>query len=325
MSRTPLAMQVMKSIFLFVILQGGKGHAFLGLVSEATRRPKGLTLGSSLSEDDDFALVGLNAEAPMSPFEVQNTQANTFGLQSAEDILASTTGENENSVAGQRGFASISTQRKEVPRSSSQEINDMGLTDDGDFILEGVNAYDPTGNKGLEKYGTPLIDPSEGAASGGDILSHLSLNSPQPQSTAGNFDHEKSDNLSGLTEDGDIALVGFNALQPAFSNSYESGMNQAKLLASLQNQEPVSDATSGPALVQRENSLKEVDDMTMWLLEIIPTLGDEDCIFYAEQLVSLGFHPDCVARLELQPEDLVFMKPLHQRFVLKTIQGEPQV
>jgi len=273
-------------------------------------------LRSSLSDDGDFALIGLNADAPLDTFEVRQTRASvsSFGLKSADDIMASAS-------ALANDYQTTASSRKEALyiKKSSPQVSAMGLTENGDFIIEGVNAIDPTVNQGLEKYGTPLIDPTQGELSEGDLLSQLSLTPPQQESTSGWGDNQaKTDNLNSLTEDGDVVMVGFNTAQPTSSYTNPDQVDQTELLASLQ-QRQTPNIFSPP-----ESSMEEVEDMTMWLQDIIPTLRDDDCIFYAEQLVSLGFHPDCVTQSELCLEDLGFMKPLHSRFVFKTIHGEQE-
>lgn len=301
-------------------------HQRASIDCNASTRKSVTGLLSSLSEDGDFALIGLNAEAPLNPFEVTNTQTSAFGLQSAEDIMASTspTGSEESTSPRSTSNKMDATPQKTKSRSDEQISDGLsGLTADGDFIIEGVNAIDPSANQGLEEYGSPLIDPSQGE---GDLLSQLSLSQPQEQRATGG-EQENSDNVTGLTDDGDIALLGLNAMQPQSSLGGEVDADQTKLLSSLmQGQQapalPASDVQMGlKAMMPPEPSILEVEDMTMWLQDILPSLTDDDCIYYAENLVALGFHFECVTQSELLLTDLAFMRPLHARYIFHEIKG----
>jgi hypothetical protein len=54
-----------------------------------------------------------------------------------------------------------------------------------------------------------------------------------------------------------------------------------------------------------------------FLLSILASSDEADLRKYSKSLFRLGFHPDCASSLELQFEDLSFMKLLHQRYFWK--------
>lgn len=284
------------------------------------RRKSATGLLSSLSEDGDFALIGLNAEAPLNPFEVTNTQSSAFGLPSAEEIMAATSPTGSEEAVRPRSTTDNLEAMPSNARGSNEKRSDgmSGLTVDGDFIIEGVNAVDRSANQGLEKYGTPLIDPSQGE---GEFLSQLSL-SQQQETGAG---QENIDSMTGLTDDGDIALVGLNTMHAQSSLGVEEDADQTKLLSSLmQGQQAAALPTNDlvvefKAMAPPEPTIHELEGMTMWLQDILPSLTDDDCIYYAENLVALGFHPGCKTRCELLLTDLAFMRPLHARYIFHEI------
>ena len=282
----------------------------------------GRALLSSLSDDDDFALVGLNAPEPAESLSLSSltNQQSAFGAPDVQPIGK----DNED------GSSSVLS-KQNTSAKNSDSIPLQGLTADGDFVLEGVNAVDPSANQALEKYGTPLLDPSK--ADNNEILAQLSL-STQPRPSISETMDQVTGILSSssLTEDGDLAMPGFNSVQENQQQPQESSYStrpqstqpweQPSTMPQQQQQQP---AAVVPILAQvpttpAENNLEQVEDMTFWLQEIIPTLRDEDCILYAQGLVSLGFDPECVTAGELQIEDLLFMKPLHRQYLVKELQ-----
>ncbi|CAB9507458.1 expressed unknown protein [Seminavis robusta] len=286
-------------IILYLSTTDSTVAAFSIIRRHKPKKPALFLLKSTLSDDDDFALVGLNALQPTETLELSSSTVSTTPSQSA--------------------FGVARNNDKGAPSPNS--VSTPGLTEDGDFILEGVNAVDPSANQGLEKYGTPLLNSNnnQGRSEGG-LLSQLSLattNTPPSNEEAVDPIAAASNILTSLTDDGDLALPGFNAIPPTQERQDDNPLNSY----SQQPLQPPLISSSPPAPVpsRRENSLQEVEDMTFWLQDMIPTLRDDDCIHYADALVSLGFDPECVTAGALVMDDLHFMKPLHRRYLVKEV------
>jgi len=160
----------------------------------------------------------------------------------------------------------------------------------------------------------------------------------------------------GLTEDGDFALFGINAEDPALITDdeekgpiFSSAMskfgldnNLSALLAGNAMEERRVDslapidknlrmADKGVAGPREPTQVVKYDDKNVhvdpeeqswleaWLLEMIPTLKPNDVGRYARKLVLIGFDPECITRSEITLDDLSFMKTLHRRFLFKKI------
>lgn len=59
-----------------------------------------------------------------------------------------------------------------------------------------------------------------------------------------------------------------------------------------------------------------------WLLELLPNLDIYDVELYAEGLTNIGFDLNCKSQCELQYDDLDFMRVLHRRYLYNEITGK---
>jgi hypothetical protein len=286
-----------------------------------------LVLYSSLTDDGDFALVGL-------PFQQRNLSEYPSVSDDNEDLS-----EPKDTAINRK-----------LP--SYQDL--WGLTEDGDFLLQGINnddnnAVDPlfASHQALEKYETPPLVDANKLSPLGLLAGNLSPPATTPATTTATTSSlpELSTRaapsiLTGLTEDGDIAIPGFNVGLPTteqegesnfwgstmanqpFNSQHSQTFSQQPPANEEFSQETTSMLPANSLAVQQvqDGHNEQVEEMTFWLLEIIPTLRDDDCIYYADELVSLGWDPNCVTASELQEEDLVFMKPLHRRFLIQQLQ-----
>lgn len=142
-----------------------------------------------------------------------------------------------------------------------------------------------------------------------------------------------------MTDDGDLALVGINVADSCLvksENESDVGWSWSSTQASTSRlplleptvvvpnvNESAAPSSTSISSQRRPNNPEQVQEVMEWLIEIIPTLLDsgDDCRFYAEELVAIGFHPNCVTQCELQMDDLAFMKPLHQRYIYNEVTG----
>lgn len=367
----PLASAVVASCVLLLSgLQLKSSHAFSsndailkksaawkqkGQPTAATNQQQLLQLGSSLTDDGDFALVGLNTDVTppnlVDITKIKETPAKSFSWPvtssvkledveetNAESPLSATS--SSASVAPLSGLkynqdlvaSSSNPSSSTTDRNSQQQYSAAlgGLTEDGDFILEGVNAMDPFAGQALEKYGSPLLllsggDEHEVSWSSSNLLSQLSLGQSTTESATGSktiIDQQ----ILGLTDDGDLALIGFNVADSSDDGEASIGND---VLSNTQDDCGNSVTTATTTTVSMagnervDNDDQEIQEMADWLFECIPTLKDDDYFYYADQLVSLGLNPNCITQCELRMEDLAFMKPLHQRYLFNEVTANP--
>ena len=185
-----------------------------------------------------------------------------------------------------------------------------GLTDDGDFAILGLNAYDSSDDDNNDSsIGQSVGDLS--ALLAGTTFSGLNESPTTVTSTAvsqtpttsnnaifGRIDTSSTKNMDGkrgnvIGEIGEQQSGGNLQLQQ--QQSYNKGISSAD-----------------------EAALSEIKE---WLLSIIPTLNQQDVDLYTRGLIEIGFHPACVTMSELQYEDLAFMKVLHARYIFNEVTG----
>ena len=282
------------------------------LKSKQYSRFKTSRLASSLTDDGDFALLGLNTDAE--PADLSETVASAASSYSAQ---ASNT---DTSIKTESFSEEISTD-PETPQTYQQDQNQSslldGLTEDGDFVLEGVNAIDPSANQALEKYGSPLVT-EDADRDANTLLSQHSLN--QDTTTYSKSSMSDQQNILGLTDGGDLAMVGLNTATTA-DGVADNNIASTVVLTNTDDRD--SYTTTITTKERLKNGPHELEEVMAWLLNTIPTLSTEVCTFYAHKLVSLGLHPECVTQCELQMDDLTFMKPLHQRYLYNEVTGDP--
>lgn len=206
-------------------------------------------------------------------------------------------------VVGPNNLRITQTHLMRSNRSRLHLSNDSfyGLTDDGDFAILGVNAYDSSDDDNNDSsIGQSVGDLS--ALLAGTTFAGLN-ESPtvnQTPTTSNNAVFGQIDTSSTKNMDGKrgnvIGEIG--------------GQSQ---LQQQQHQQPYKRSSSADEAVLSE--IKE------WLLSIIPTLNQQDVDLYTRGLNEIGFHPACVTMSELQYEDLAFMKILHARYIFNEVTG----
>lgn len=244
------------------------------------------------------------------------------------------------------------------PLSSSPScrlrLSSFGLTDDGDFLLTGINDGSD-GSSDTTAASNFLSTLSLGSADSideisfepaGVIVGGGDKSRPSAQRDVGQFD--------GLSEDGDFLIVGINGGDPLETTTNEDNYGASSLQSSPSFGLGVAaaDDSINMAAVQRfreqskgsrigntgirseersftgDNAIVSDDDedaveaVGVWLSEIIPTLRDSDNVTYSRKLVAIGFDPGCVTQCELTWDDLSFMKLLHRRYFLHEITGQ---
>ena len=150
------------------------------------------------------------------------------------------------------------------------------------------------------------------------------------------------DMMSGLTDDGDFAILGVNASeQTEEEDTSSSGLNNINTGTSigfegvgsmLFNEELIKsgrvDIGVGSSNTYKDfrgnEIIPKIDPaVKQWLVDVLPSLNENDIEIYAAGLNSLGFHPECASLCEIRYEDLSFIsKILHRRYLFKEITGE---
>jgi len=208
-----------------------------------------------------------------------------------------------------RVFLNVPQQQQQQQQTRSTKIfsndpnynNIVGLNEDGDFAMLGVNMEDDERKTERGQDALSLL-------SNGD-LSFLKLSSSQN-------DYLSTQSSSSTTATNRI---------PDTSNHFET----------MASPPPPSSSSSSSSSSQHYNNSdfdnhdandnshqREVFEMEQWLqTDVMPTLERMYIKSYARNLVAIGFHPDCVTRFELTMEDLTFMKLLHRKFFYHEIIG----
>ena len=160
-----------------------------------------------------------------------------------------------------------------------------------------------------------------------------------PLCMSSNFNN---DMMSGLTDDGDFAILGVNALeQTEEDDNNSSSINNINTGTSigfegvgsmLFNEELIKsgrvDIGVGSSNTYKDfrgnEIIPKIDPaVKQWLVYVLPSLDENDVERYAEGLTSIGFHPECPSLCEIRYEDLSFIsKVLHRRYLFKEITGE---
>ena len=157
-------------------------------------------------------------------------------------------------------------------------------------------------------------------------------------------------NLSGLTDDGDFAILGINAHNNNDDDDDENDTVESNRqlfpntgtsigwqgVGNMLFSEPLLksgnvDIGVGPSNRYRNFRGNEVlpkeefidPQVEEWLMEVLPSLDESEVECYAQGLSSIGFRPQCPSLCELQYDDLDFIeKVLHRRYLFKEITGE---
>ena len=243
-----------------------------------------------------------------------------------------------------------------VPHSRLYQSS-SGLTDDGDFLIDGINGENIVSKS--ETVTTPnyLSALSLGSA---DSIGEISSASISDALNVGDESGRSStpkrslDDFVGLNDDGDFLMVGINGVDPLEIATQDDEDHDGTPPTASQSTIPSfglkltsADDSIDMAAVQRFREQSEVsridqaaqmkesarpshgsdDDEAVeavgeWLSEIIPTLRDADNVRYSQELVAIGFDPGCVTQCELTWEDLSFMKLLHRRYLYNEITGQ---
>ena len=164
---------------------------------------------------------------------------------------------------------------------SERYLDTFGLTDDGDFAILGVNVDEPDDND--EK----IIPKDERL--GGDVSSLLS----------GTIFDTKSQSKAADT------------VQYKSSEYIHVPMGQKATIAEERSFHKIHDVTN-------EEALGEIME---YIVELMPTISEDDIEYYAAGLNRIGFHPKCITMCELKLEDLDFMKVLHRRYFFNEVTG----
>ena len=237
-----------------------------------------------------------------------------------------------------------------------------GLTDDGDFLLLGINGDDPLqiDSEEAKESADASIDMSvvssfaststlgrgttssrsDAISSPGSIAGRATTKIRDPSPLADNSQ------FSGLTDDGDLLITGINGDDPLQSDTNEEGSSllsssppspsfglkltsaddsiDMAAVARFKEQVAARDRPDRSAARANTNHADEgaIGRVEEWLLQMIPTLQEVDLTTYARDLVDIGFDPGCITQCELQWDDLGFMKLLHRRYIYKEITGE---
>lgn len=242
-------------------------------------------------------------------------------------------------------------------RHSRLHQSSFGLTDDGDFLIDGINGENSVSKSETATTPDYLSALSLGSA---DSIGEISSASISEALNVGDESGRIStpqrglDDFIGLNDDGDFLMVGINGVDPLEIATQDDEDNDGTLPTASQSTIPSfglkltsADDSIDMAAVQRFREQSEVsridqvaqtkesaqpshdsnDDEAVeavgeWLSEIIPTLRDVDNVRYSQELVAIGFEPGCVTQCELTWEDLSFMKLLHRRYFYNEITGQ---
>ena len=201
---------------------------------------------------------------------------------------------------------------------SSRLYNDpsYGLTEDGDFAILGVNAYDNSDD-----------DNSSTVESVGDLSSLLAgvgLSEASTQSSGSQFtstDVGRNNNVPNFSTTSSINDAIFGRLDsssimmdaPDTKRGSVIGENVGERSNNIQQQNQYTRSSDVD-----ETGLSEIQE---WLLSIMPALTQQYAESYSRGLNEIGFNPGCVTMCELQFEDLAFMKVLHRRYLFNEVTG----
>jgi len=151
-----------------------------------------------------------------------------------------------------------------------------------------------------------------------------------------------NDMMSGLTDDGDFAILGVNASEQTeeedTTNSNINNINTGTSIgfegvgSMLFNEELIKsgrvDIGVGSSNTYKDfrgnEIIPKIDPaVKQWLVDVLPSLDENDIELYAAGLTSLGYHPECPSLCEIRYDDLSFIsKVLHKRYLFKEITGE---
>ena len=198
-------------------------------------------------------------------------------------------------------------------RSSSSRLHNdpsYGLTEDGDFAILGVNAYENDDDD--EATGQHV----------GDISSLLAA------TTFSGLDGSPTQ-YSGA-QNGNI--LGLGSTPTSVNNNYaifgrlDSSSSTNNMIDPKRGSVVGENVGASSQQQQDRYTNHSVDETTLseieeWLLSIIPALNEQDAESYSRGLDAIGFNPGCVTMCELQLEDLDFMKVLHRRYLFNEVTG----
>ena len=151
----------------------------------------------------------------------------------------------------------------------------------------------------------------------------------------------------GLTDDGDFAILGVNMKDPdddddddatIFSQSINGGFSSMAVgtifdqTSSQATIAPVSQTISSdyhitsskgnrPDVTKFSINEEIKGEIREYLMEVMPTISQDDVESYSIRLGEIGFSPTCVTMCELKLEDLDFMKVLHRRYFFNEVTG----
>mmetsp|Transcript_11918 Transcript_11918/g.19524 ORF Transcript_11918/g.19524 Transcript_11918/m.19524 type:complete len:232 (-) Transcript_11918:21-716(-) len=200
---------------------------------------------------------------------------------------------------------------------SSRLYNDpsYGLTEDGDFAILGVNAYD-NGDDDNSSIGQSVGDLSSILAGVG-----LSTVSTQPSSATDAINTGVGQNEFGTTSSS-INNAIFGRLDSS-SIVGISDTNRGSVIGENVGERSNDNDTQQQNQYTRSTAVDEtsISEIQEWLLSIMPALNQQDAESYSRGLDAIGFNPGCVTMCELQFEDLAFMKVLHRRYLFNEVTG----
>jgi len=184
----------------------------------------------------------------------------------------------------------------------------LGLTDDGDFAMFGINIDEiTTTDSSLDNDNISIKDDNVGTV--------------RPPS---------SPSLSGFGADAlNDALFG----RLTSTSATPSDTTTKTFAQSITLLDDISTTSSSDSAIDKTQSdddsnrsinyadEESLSDIENWLLSIIPTLNPNDVRAYTSGLDKIGFNPDCITQCELRYEDLTFMKVLHRRYLFNEVTG----
>jgi hypothetical protein len=194
-----------------------------------------------------------------------------------------------------------------------------GLTEDGDFAMLGINAYE-SGDDDNSSTGQSVGELSSILA--GTIFSGLNEEAPKQsfEPTVSNAAISRNNVPNNLGYTSSLSDAIFGRLDSSIIGMTDAkrgsviGDNVGERSGNTQQQNQYT--RSGSSV--DETALSEIKE---WLLSIIPALNQQDAESYSRGLDAIGFNPGCVTMCELQFEDLAFMKVLHRRYLFNEITG----
>ena len=231
-----------------------------------------------LTDDGDFLIGGISGENSASNSDAATTPnyLSALSLGSADSI-----GEISSASISEALNVGDESGRLSTPQRGLDDF--VGLNDDGDFLMVGINGVDPLD-----------IATQDGKDHDGTLP-------PVPQSTIPSFGLK----LTSADDSIDMAAVQQFREQSEVAKRDEGDRTK-------ESARPSHDSDDDEA----------VEAVGEWLSDIIPTLRDADNVRYSQELVAIGFDPGCVTQCELTWEDLGFMKLLHRRYLYNEITGQ---